>query len=168
MRPAANPLFHSRPYAPHPSAAAAAVAAAGGWKYTANFRPDGAPIEGYAAPHMSMQILSNSRGVFLKNIPKTVEVADITRQIRGGRVERIDFQNNQNRTCVGVFFVLAGEAEQFIKFVRRKCPLSGVYWDSAGILSHVEVCCFRPTQILLKVALTVAGNTACQGRARAH
>ena len=111
------------------------------WKYTHNFMPDGAPFEGYTSLHLNMmQILSNSRGVFLKNIPKTVEVADITRQIRGGRVERIDFQNNQNRTCVGVFFVLASEAEKFIKFVRRRCHHGGVYWGSAGIVSQVDVC----------------------------
>jgi hypothetical protein len=87
--------------------------------------------------HYGSSILPNSRGVFLKNIPPFVSVVDIIPQIRGGRIERVDFQNHQNRTCVGVFFVLAEHAERYIKYIRRG---RGVYWASVGIVSPVEVC----------------------------
>lgn len=87
-------------------------------------------------------MLEHSRGVFLKNIPANSTVASIVKQIRGGRIERVDFINHQNRTCVGIFFVLAIDAERFIKYVRR---LGGVYWNDNGkamkgvMVSAVEV-----------------------------
>ncbi|KAF8244360.1 hypothetical protein K440DRAFT_666818 [Wilcoxina mikolae CBS 423.85] len=105
------------------------------YTYTPSFTPSGDPTSGLTKSHFNTFILPNSRGVFLKNIPMWTRVSDIIPQIRGGRVERVDFQNHQNRTCVGVFFVLAEHAERYIKDLRRS---GGVYWRDVGIISPVE------------------------------
>jgi hypothetical protein len=103
--------------------------------YTQHFLPSGLPTTGLELDRFGFPILPHSRGVFLKSIPAFTTVTDIVRQIRGGAIERVDFHNNQNRTCVGVYFVLASDAERYIKFTRK---VGGVYWKDCGMISTVE------------------------------
>lgn len=68
-------------------------------------------------------------------IPPSATLASICANIRGGALERIDFHNAQNRTCVGFFFISAEEAMRYIKYTRS---FGGVYWAGTGVVSAVS------------------------------
>lgn len=136
ISPPTPPQTHIFALPPIPASSLAQVLARPN-PYAAHFTATGMPIEGTTLSHLQTPILPNSRGVFLKHIPAFTTLASLAPQLRGGRIERIDFHNHQHRTCVGVFFVLAAHAEAYIKHVRR-LRLPGAYWAGVGSASPVE------------------------------
>ena len=68
-------------------------------------------------------------------IPPNATLASICANIRGGALERVDFHNAENRTCVGLFFISAEEAMRYIKYSRS---FGGVYWAGTGVVSAVS------------------------------
>jgi hypothetical protein len=106
-----------------------------GMSYAELFTESGEPTVGLVPDRFGYLTLPHSRGVFLNPIPRSSTLSKICANICGGALERVDFHNLQNRTCVGVFFIAAEDAMNFIKFSRAQ---GGVYWGGTGILSGVE------------------------------
>jgi hypothetical protein len=104
-------------------------------EYGLYFHTNGAPVSRLSNDRFNYPILPHSRAVFLNPIPCTSDLSTICSNIRGGALERIDFHNFQDRTCVGVFFITAEDAVKYIKFCRRQ---GGVYWGGTGIISNVQ------------------------------
>lgn len=71
------------------------------------------------------KLLNNTRGVFIRNVPHTVTIAQVCSNIRGGAIERITMEKADAQTNVTVYFVLPDSARVYKHFTNR---VGGIYW----------------------------------------
>lgn len=65
------------------------------------------------------------RGVIIKHLPVGITLARICRNVAGGKVERIDFQDGEDRAVVGIYFVNPEAAHNYWHYVNAN---GGINW----------------------------------------
>ncbi|KAI5779809.1 hypothetical protein EDC01DRAFT_296449 [Geopyxis carbonaria] len=79
-------------------------------------------------------LLPKTRGLFIRNLPSDITLAQLFRNIRGGAVERVEFNLSSGRNYCSVYFVLPDSAERYRRTVNEH---GGIYWGGADSLRNV-------------------------------